>query len=520
MRGSNLLSILKSAKEIRMHANQESVQHVSFLEDRTELFSYPKNRVYVPSVTGKAFHQDTSFIRLVKGPYGSGKSTMCVQEMVRLACNMPVWSNGRRRARGLVIRNTSAELTSTTLQTWLQWMGDLGDITKRQKPLLTYEHTFSDDRGVVELELIFLALDRPDDIRRLKSLEATFAYLNELNELPANVLSHIKGRVNGRYPSKSFCGEAYWSGIIADTNPPSDSHWIYNEFEVNPAPDYKIFSQPPGLLKNSDGDWYQNPECDNYQNLSNDYYTKLASSQSAEFINVYCLGRYGSVGLGKAVFPEFNSDSHAVTDIEAIQGEPLCIAWDFGLTPACVVGQVSARGQLRLLKEYIGIDIGLRTFAESIVIPGIARDFPYCKIGTSVGDPAGNARDQILEELSCISELNSLGIQTQAARTNEIEPRIASVRFFLNRMIDGKPAFAISKKGCPTLFNAFVRDYIYKRLAVSGEERYNPKPEKNMASHISDATQYLCLSIASDSIMQDKQPKNYVDMTNPVMRIF
>ena len=137
------------------------------------------------------------------------------------ACSMPYWSNGRRRARGLVIRNTSGELaTSTTLQTWLQWMGDLGDVTKRRKPLLTYEHAFNDGNGIVELELIFLALDRPDDVRKLKSMEATFAYLNELSELPQNVLSHIKGRVNGRYPSKSFCAEPYWSGILADTNTP------------------------------------------------------------------------------------------------------------------------------------------------------------------------------------------------------------------------------------------------------------------------------------------------------------
>jgi hypothetical protein len=72
-------------------------------------------------------------------------------------------------------------------------------------------------------------------------------------------------------------------------------------------------------------------------------------------------------------------------------------------------------------------------------------------------------------------------------------------------MIDGKPAFVLSKKGCPTLFNAFVRDYAYKQLAVAGEKRYKDKPEKNMASHISDATQYLCLEFASDSIARDKE---------------
>jgi hypothetical protein len=364
---------------------------------------------------------------------------------------------------------------------------------------------FNDGHGIIELDLIFIALDRPEDVRKIKSLELTGVYLNELSELPQNVLSHFKGRVNGRFPSLSFCSDPHWSGIIADTNPPSDSHWIFDTFEAQQVPGYQIFHQPPALLKNKDDEWIRNPEADNAEHLSSDYYTQLASGQNEDFIKVYCLGQYGTISSGKVVYPEFNSDLHAVNEIDAIQGDPLYLAYDFGLTPACIVMQMSARGQLRALKEYIGTDIGLRSFTESIVLPGIARDFPYNKIGFCVGDPAGAARDQILEEMSCISELNSLGIKTHPARTNEIESRIAAVRFFLNRMIDGKPAFVLSKKGCPTLFNAFVRDYAYKQLAVAGEKRYKDKPEKNMASHISDATQYLCLEFASDSIARDKE---------------
>ena len=85
-------------------------------------------------------------------------------------------------------------------------------------------------------------------------------------------------------------------------------------------------------------------------------------------------------------------------------------------------------------------------------------------------------------------------------------------------MIDGKPALILSKKNCPVLYNAFVKEYVYKRIAVSGEERYKDKPDKNMASHISDATQYLCLSLSSDNIMQNKQEKSTENMFNPVFR--
>ncbi len=244
----------------------------------------------------------------------------------------------------------------------------------------------------------------------------------------------------------------------------------------------------------------------------------LAQGQTEEFVKVFCLGIWGSVGTGKVVYPEFNSDIHAVNEIEAIQGEPVHLCWDGGLTPACGVMQMSERGQLRVLKEYIGLDMGIRTFAESVVIPGLERDFPYCKIGNSVFDPAGGARDTIIEDMSCIGELCNLGIKTEAARTNDIEVRISSVRFFLNRMIDGKPAFILSKKGCPTLYNAFVKDYVYKQLSVPGEIRYKDKPDKNMASHISDAIQYGCLEFAAERILHDKAPKEAISMWNPVMQ--
>ncbi len=477
-----------------------------------------QDKIYIPTPTGHVAHADSSFVRVIMGPYGSGKSTWAATEIVKKSCESPVWHAGRRRSRWGIVRNTSGELQSTTLATWLSWFEDLGDIRKRQKPIMTYEHTFNDGNGLVELELLFIALDRPEDVRKIKSLELTGCYINELSEVPKAALAHMKGRVN-RYPSKAFCKEPYWSGIIADTNPPEDDHWIYKDFEENKFDHHVLFKQPPGLIKNDDNKWVRNPNADNSSHLPANYYEMLAEGQSQEFIKVFCLGEYGSVGFGKRVYPEFNPDFHAVESLSAIQGEKLLIGWDFGLTPACVVTQLSPRGQLLVLKEYVGDGMGIRTFAESVVIPSIAKDFPYCKIGDSVADPAGNARNEIVEEMSCIGELTSLGIDTRSARTNDIDPRLGSVRYFLNKMVDGKPAFVLDRKNCPSLFKGFVKDYVYARVAVSGEERYKDKPNKNMASHPMDALGYRCLELASDRIVKDKmEDKTHVDMFNPAFR--
>lgn len=506
--------------------NKRTQKHITRLADRSIIHASEKDQVYVPCATGKLFHSDSSFVRLLIGPYGSGKSTTCVNEIVKRTCEMPSWFQGRRKARWAIVRNTAGELVSTTLQTWLAWFADLGDVRKRQKPLLTYEHIFNDGEGMIELDLIFIALDRPEDVRKIKSLELTGVYLNELSELPQNVLSHFKGRINGRYPSRSFCPAPYWSGIIADTNAPDEDHWIYEAFEKNPSANYKVFHQPSGLVENKDGfvkddfgNYIQNPYADNVEHLSSDYYPKLAEKQSDGFIKVYCGGKYGLVESGKRVYPEYNDDIHSVDHIEVIQGDPLYLGWDFGLTPACVVIQVTPRGQVRVLKEYVAEDMGIKTFARNVVIPQLAIDFVYNKVGGSEGDPSGAKGDEIMEELSCIGELNALGISTNPATTNDIDVRINSVRYFLNLMIDGKPAFLLDRKNCPILRKGFMSGYHFKRMSISGDERYQDKPNKNKYSHPHDALQYNLMRFAAERFIE-KSKKPEVDMFNPVLRIF
>jgi phage terminase large subunit len=512
--------LLKTFNEYEAGINKGNQHHLTIKPDRMIIHAHEQDKIYVPTATGAIFHDNDKFVRVIMGPYGSGKSTLAIAEIVKRACEVPVWNNGRRRSRWGIVRNTSGELATTTLATWLAWFDELGDVRKRQKPMLTYEHTFNDGNGIVELELLFIALDRPEDVRKIKSLELTGCYINELSEVPKAALAHMKGRVN-RYPSKAFCKVPYWSGIIADTNPPEDDHWIFKDFEENCADNHILFKQPPGLIKNDKNLWVRNPSADNANHLPDNYYENLASGQSLEFIKVFCLGEYGAVGFDKRVYPEFNPDLHAVDSLEAIQGEKLILGWDFGLTPACVVVQLSSRGQLLILKEYVSDGLGIRTFAEMIVIPQMRKDFPYCKIGLSVADPAGNARDQIHEEMSCIGELNSLDIPTIAARTNDLDPRLGAVRYFLNRMVDGRPALLLDKKNCPTLFKGFVKKYVYARVAVPGEERYKDKPTKNMSSHPMDAVGYACLEVASDQVVQDKVGNNkHENMFNPVMRIF
>ena len=515
--------------ELEEKVKLEQHQHLRINPDNSIIFfSTEKNKIYVPNSTFKIFHQSQKFVRGVMGPYNSGKSTGCaIAEVLIKTCNhMPAWSNGRRKAKWIFIRNTSCELYSTTLPTWLLWCGELGDIVHRQKPILTYEHTFNDGKGIVELEILFLALDREQHIRKLKSLEATGAYVNEISEIPQAVLSHLKGRVNGRYPSVSFCPKPYWCGIICDTNPPDEEHWFKKEFEDEKNSSYELFKQPPGLqcdnklnpIKDSEGHYIQNINCDNYENIKPDYYPKLAEKQNESFIKVFCLGRYGVVPYGKPVYNEYNDDLHSCDNLEPIPDLPIHLGWDFGLTPACMVVQITPRGQLRLLKEYFTDNMGIRTFAISQVLMSLPIDFPHNKIGLSRADPSGNARDVIDEDLSCIGELTNLGIPTEAASTNEQSIRKAAMVYFLTNMSDGQPCFMLSRKGCPNARKDMIKDYHYPPITIAGEKIYKETPVKNMASHRQEACQYIAMAFAPSEILRNKAPAEKVNMYNPVMQ--
>ncbi|MDD5220556.1 MAG: hypothetical protein PHV11_08325, partial [Candidatus Bipolaricaulis sp.] len=71
-------------------------------------------RPYKPSPTGLKFHASNAFCRAVRGPYGSGKSSMMVIEILSRAFEQ-VPFRGVRKSRWVILRNTFPELSLTTL---------------------------------------------------------------------------------------------------------------------------------------------------------------------------------------------------------------------------------------------------------------------------------------------------------------------------------------------------------------------------------------------------------------------
>jgi hypothetical protein len=458
------------------------------------------NITYKAEPTLARFHQSEASVRGVMGPIGSGKSVACCVEILSRAMRQAPDKYGVRRTRWAVIRQTYPELKSTTINTWKEWVPEQVCPITYGAPIDGRMATPLPDGTRMDMQVYFLALDKPRDVKKLLSLELTGAWINEAREIDKTIAQAALSRT-GRYPSKRDCDEITWTGLIMDTNPPDDDHWWYRLAEDVKPDGWQFFKQPGALVQvlNDNGKiigYEANPGAENVQNqpLGYQYWLRLTEGADPEWIAVHCCGRYGTVFDGKPVFGGVYNDAVHVspTPLGLFRGRPIFLGWDFGLTPSCIVGQLAPDGQLRILREMVCQRGGVKQFATDVVKPTLAALFPNVPL-VSGGDPAGNQASQA-DELTCLGQLEMLGIPTRAAPTNDFLPRRQAVIDRLTRMVDGKPAFLLDPS-CKMLRRGFLGGYRFERVQVSGEERYRDVPSKNKFSHPHDALQYLVMLV-------------------------
>ena len=456
-----------------------------------------KQKVYRPVPTAYKFHMDNSFVRAIMGPIGSGKSVaMAMEVMLRARAQAPD-GNGVRRTRWAVIRNTYPELKTTTLKTWTEWF-DLYRCPITYTAPITGRARFPLPDGTrVDAEIVFLAVNQPKDIKRLLSLELTGAWLNEARELPKSVIDMVTGRV-GRFPPKAVV-PITWTGVIMDSNPPDTDHWWYRLSEEEKPAGWNFYKQPPALLfrnkqfeANAGQGDFPPAENVNNQQLGYNYWLQQLPGKDMEWIRVYIFGQYGNVFEGRPVYDGLYHDAIHVSSspLGVYKGLPLILGWDFGMTPACVVSQLTPRGCMNVIREVVCERGGLKQFAQQAVLPLLANEFPDLTL-QSWTDPAGAQSSQV-DEQTCIDLLLNLGIPSQIAPTNKFLPRREAVATFLTRLVDGKPGFQLDPS-CKMLRRGFQGGYKFSRVQVTGEERFHDMPTKNQFSHPHDALQYNCM---------------------------
>jgi len=468
----------------------------------------PQSRIYIPSKTGELYHADnTSRVKLIFGHVASGKSSTNCIEIMKLFMQLPICKDGVRRGKWMICRNTYPKLKLTTVPTWLSWFPEsqYGRMY-RQSPFL-HPMRFKDQYGVhCELDVYFLSLESSEDTEKLLSLEPTGFFFNELSEMPKIIIDKALTRLMCRYPSKEmlglpddYQGMPYHQCVLSDTNPPPARSWIKECFENKPLPGWKIYKQPAAMILTPDTkEWVINPERENKVGVPDEAVLQAGKSLDPETFKVYILGEYASVFDGKPVHPSYKAHVHFSKEvIDAVENEPLYLGWDFGLTPAMILGQF-IQGQLRVLEEFISSDMDLSLFLQTMVMPVLNRKYSQwisARNFVSTADPAGMQRAQATGAY-CLDILNKNGLNSSPARTNSPIVRRGALDVHLNRMVNGAPGMIVSSN-CTFINDALVGGYRYRLMNdfVGGELRYTEVPDKNEYSHGAEACQYMAMPL-------------------------
>jgi hypothetical protein len=453
------------------------------------------------------FHRSNAFVRGLMGPVGSSKSSVCCMEMFTRACEQKP-SGGVRRTRWAVLRNTYPELKSTTIKTWVEWFPFCQ--MKWDAPISSIIDLPLPDGTRVHMEVYFYALERPEDVDKLGSLEITGGWINEAREVAKPILDKLTERV-GRYPPKRI--GCTWRGVLLDTNPPDDDSWYYKLAEkdddelieqtrqaelklrelgqLSPTQSlYEFFKQPGGLIQ-VNGQYEPNPKAENIDNLDGGYgyYFRQLVGKKRNWIRAQLMGQYAPTAAGKPVYEdEYNDELHC-REVNVIKQLPIIIGQDYGRTPAAALCQQTKRGQFRIFDEVVSEGMGIRVFARDVLKPYLAQNYRDFQI-IIVGDPSGNDKRDT-EETTCFQILAEEGLVAVPALTNELLARIEALSLPMSRMIDGQPGFVISPKA-RIIRKGLNGGYCYERVNVGGE-RYREIPAKNPFSHPVEAAQYACL---------------------------
>lgn len=435
------------------------------------------------------FMSSTKFVQVIRGPLGSGKTTGTAFKVFKLICQQKANQQGERKSRVAVVRNTYPDLTNTTIRDWRAVVPDgAGTMTMGHPPEMKLDFMLPDGTRVVA-EVIFVALDKPDDVRKLRGMQLTFAWVNEFKEVPKPIIDMLTGRVD-RYPRPGFSS---WVGIVGDTNAWDSDHYLEQWAEAvrnGEMADYAFFVQPPAVIK-VNGKWEVNPGAENLGVLKPDYYARQIAGKREDWIKVNLANEIGYAFDGKPVHPDYSDSYHcSPTLLVPTTGRVCRVGLDFGLTPAAALFQRQSDGQWWQFDEIALEDGDAEDLARELKAK--VADWDAQVKGLSWvyrGDPSGDERQQT-DSNTAFKVLRANGIPAHPASTNDPEIRRQALDRPLTRTIMGKPGFLISPN-CKVSRKGLAGGFCYKRVPVAaGDDRYRDVPDKTIFSHVCEAGEY------------------------------
>lgn len=441
--------------------------------------------VYRASRTLTRFMDSDAFVRCCIGPVGSGKSSAAVVEILARAIQQAPGPDKVRRTRFAIIRNTYSQLRDTTRKTFEQWIPQSWGTWNEQAFTFTIDRPAPDGTRV-RCEVLFRALDRPEDVKKLLSLELTGAYINESREIPKHVLDVLETRV-GRFPSRAQ-GGATWFGIWMDTNPWHAGHWGAKLFAKH-LPGYEVFRQPGG----------RGADAENVENLPAGYYERLCVGKDREWVAVYVDGQDAKADEG-AIWGAWIADLEKKGGICAFDHakDDVFTSWDLGKTDSTAIWfwRINSEGVPDVLDHYENSNQGLSHYFE--VVDG--KGYSYVKHWLPHDAKAETLATQrsVLEQ--CCDHWG--GSMVAICPRLDVIDGLQAARWLLEQ-----PMRIHERCGVPQRFEHSgidaLREYRYEW--DEDTQSFSKNPLHNWASHTADAFRYLAL-VAKFSEIATRKP--------------
>lgn len=483
---------------------------------------------YVPDGrTLEAYMASGQKVVCIEGPVGSGKSSATIARKFACAIQQPPGQSGVRRRRTAIIRDTLPDLRISAMKTFHSelWFPPerFGTPSESRPPPTSIIDLALPDGSRLLWEVIWLGLNRIEDVRKVLSTDLSDAWINEAKTTAKAIVDALSDRI-GRFPSEAD-GGCFSPQIHCDTNAAPAYHWMPIMGGWCEPPDWmdaqqralllkpdnwEFFSQPPALVEQKAVDgtvsYRLNPARENQKFLRDDYYDWRGKSK--DYIDVMYMVKHRELREGKAVFEWFDRDVHvASAPIEIDLNYPLYWGNDPSLNTGTVFGQ-DIDGQVRVLAEFFRTDMGAERYLPAL-LRWIGQRWPNLSLSRMPGmqDPHGDSRSELRDSDTVLRMYQAAGLEVQRAPTNDLLVRLGMVDRAGESFVQGRPGLIIDPS-CSMLIEGFEGAYKYKALKgpasfeMGGHE---DEPLKNLHSNLQDALQYMLMRMGRHHEIQGRE---------------
>lgn len=337
-----------------------------------------------PNPVQRAFIESRSEADLFCSRRGEGKSTALCWSILYHTRHNP-------GANWAVVRDTFENLQKSTMKTFFEWFPDgVWGHYHHTKKLWTWAE------GVAEGTVSFVGMDNPQDASTFLSWELAGIAIDE--PAPAAGSAGIDEMIFDLGMTCLRQPNMQWYSVKLATNNPDETHWTYRKFVDEGAETGYRFFQPT--------------EPENINNLPDGYYERMRKSLAhrPDLVRRFVDGEFGFQQEGIQVTPQWDENRHLATGLSPLRNQDIICLWDFGLTPVCIVTQVTPSGFWLILDSCVMPDGGVTELIEQQVRPLLAGPRYNLTLGGDefsarlrhIGDPAGTTREQTSSERSAV----------------------------------------------------------------------------------------------------------------------